>query len=189
MAISGYSYEEAHPSPCTNIRGVPLPGRSCQRTRQFAVDEKKDSIELSILAEFKDVSIFALKPADKAQMYRFLLFTDHRWSCLDLIPFNEYTTKQAKVRDLALFNMALDSKLRGCDLVKLKVSDVAYGHSVSGRATVLQQKTGSPVQFELTKGTREAVAAWIKMAHLRSSDYLFQSRVGSLRHISTRITP
>ncbi|WLS81065.1 tyrosine-type recombinase/integrase (plasmid) [Erwinia pyri] len=89
---------------------------------------------------------------------------------------------EGKVRDLALFNMALDSKLRGCDLVKLKVSDVAYGHSVSGRATVLQQKTGSPVQFELTKGTREAVAAWI----IRSSDYLFQSRVGSSRYISTR---
>ncbi len=93
---------------------------------------------------------------------------------------------EGKVRDLALFNMALDCKLRGCDLVKLKVSDVAYGHSVSGRATVLQQKTGSPVQFELTKGTGEDVAAWIKMAHLRSSDYLFQSRVGSSRHISTR---
>ncbi|MBT8499084.1 hypothetical protein DH20_04560 [Pantoea agglomerans] len=93
---------------------------------------------------------------------------------------------EGKVRDLALFNMALDSKLRGCDLVKLKVSDVAYGQSVSGRATVLQQKTGSPVQFELTKGTKEAVAALIKMAHLRSSDYLFQSRVGSSRHISTR---
>lgn len=93
---------------------------------------------------------------------------------------------EGKVRDLALFNMALDSKLRGCDLVKLKVSDVDYGHSVSGRATVLQQKTGSPVQFELTKGTRESVAAWIKMAHLRSSDYLFQSRVGSSQHISTR---
>ena len=93
---------------------------------------------------------------------------------------------EGKVRDLALFNMALDSKLRGCDLVKLKVSDVAYGNSVSGRATVLQQKTGSPVQFELTKGTREAVAAWIKMAQLRSADFLFQSRVGSSRHISTR---
>lgn len=54
--------------------------------------------------------------------------------------------------------MTLDSKLRGCDLVKLKVSDVAYGNFVSSRATVLQQKIGSPVQFELTKGTREAVA-------------------------------
>jgi len=93
---------------------------------------------------------------------------------------------EGKVRDLTLFYMALDSKLRGCDLVKLKVFDIAYGHSVSGRATVLQQKTGSPVQFELTKGTREAVAAWIKMAQLSNSDYLFQSRVGSSRHISTR---
>lgn len=68
---------------------------------------------------------------------------------------------EGKTRDLALFNMALDSKLRGCDLVTLKVSDVAYGSSVSSRATVLQQKTGSPVQFEITKGTREAVAALI----------------------------
>lgn len=93
---------------------------------------------------------------------------------------------EGKVRDLALFNMDLDSKLRGCDQVKLNVSDVAYGHSVSGRATALQQKTVSPVQFVLTKGTRDAVAAWIKMAHLRSNDYLFQSRVGSSRHISTR---
>jgi len=55
--------------------------------------------------------------------------------------------------------MALNSKLRGCDLVKLKVSDVAYGQTISGRATVMQQKTVSPVQFELTKGTREVVAA------------------------------
>lgn len=55
--------------------------------------------------------------------------------------------------------MALDSKLRGCELVKLIVSDVAYGSSVSSRAMVLQQKTGSPMQFEITKGTREAVAA------------------------------
>ena len=62
---------------------------------------------------------------------------------------------KVKTRDLALFNIFLDSKLRGCDLVKLKVSDVAYGSSVSSRATVLQQKTGSPVQFEITKGTEK----------------------------------
>ena len=68
---------------------------------------------------------------------------------------------EGKTRDLALFNMAIDSKLRSCVLVKLKVSDAAYGNSVSSRATVLQQKTGSPVQFEITKGTREAVAALI----------------------------
>lgn len=93
---------------------------------------------------------------------------------------------EGKTRDLALFNMALDSKLRGCDLVKLKVSDVAYGSSVSSRATVLQQKTGSPVQFEITKGTREAVTALIKLGNLHSNDFLFRSRVGTNQHISTR---
>lgn len=93
---------------------------------------------------------------------------------------------EEKVRDLALFNMALDSKLRGGVLVKLKVSDVTYEHSVSGGATVLQQKAGRPVQFELTRGTREAIAAWLKMAHLRSNDYLFKTRIGSSQHISTR---
>jgi len=93
---------------------------------------------------------------------------------------------EGKTRDLALFNMVLDSKLRGCDLVKLKVSDVAYSSSVSSRATVLQQKTGSPVQFEITKGTREAVAALIKLGNLHSKDFLFPSRVGTNRHISTR---
>ena len=88
---------------------------------------------------------------------------------------------EGKTRVLALFN----SKLRGCDLVKVKVSDVAYGSTVSSSATVLQQKTGNPVQFELTKGTREAVAALIKLGNLYSKDYLFQSRVGSCQHIST----
>lgn len=93
---------------------------------------------------------------------------------------------EGETRDLALFNMALDSKLRGCDLVKLKVSDVAYGGSVSSRATVLQQKTGSPVQFEITKGTREAVSALIKLGNLHSKDYLFRTRVGTNQHISPR---
>lgn len=63
-------------------------------------------------------------------------------------------------RDLALFNMALDSKLRGCDLVKLLVSDVMSGSVVMRRALVTQQKTGSPVQFEITEGTRKSVLDW-----------------------------
>lgn len=92
---------------------------------------------------------------------------------------------EGKTRDLALFNMALDSKLRGCDLVKLKVSDVAYGSSVSSRATVLTENR-QPCQFEITKGTREAVSALIKLGNLRSKDYLFRSRVGTNQHISTR---
>ncbi len=93
---------------------------------------------------------------------------------------------EGKARELDLFNMALNSKLRGCDLVKLKVSDIAYGISVSSKVTVLQLKTGNPVQFELTKGTREAVAALIKLGNLHSKDFLFRSRIGTNQHISTR---
>src|SRR5688572_9400989 len=70
-------------------------------------------------------------------------------------------------REPALFNLALDSKLRGCDLVTLRVGDVAQGKRVSVRAMVLQRKTQRPVQFELTEQTREAIAAWIAKAQLR----------------------
>jgi hypothetical protein len=66
-----------------------------------------------------------------------------------------------KTRDLALFNCAIDAKLRGCDLVKLRVSDVAPGGSLRQRATVVQQKTGRPVPFEITEPAREALAAWL----------------------------
>ena len=80
-------------------------------------------------------------------------------------------------RDLALFDLGIDSKLRSCDLVKLRVRDVCHGGQVSSRAIVLQQKTQRPIQFEITPATREAVAAWIKSAALRSDDYLFPSRL------------
>lgn len=93
---------------------------------------------------------------------------------------------QGNVRDLALFNLALDSKLRGCDLVKLKVSDVAYGQSVMPRAHVVQQKTNTPVQFEITKGTRKSIQAWIAKAQLKSGDFLFKSRIHKSDHITTR---
>lgn len=91
-----------------------------------------------------------------------------------------------KTRDLALFNLALDSKLRGCDLVKLRVSDVAYGQSVSPRAHIIQQKTNTPVQFEITKGTRESIQRWIHKAKLKPSDFLFKSRIHNSDHITTR---
>jgi len=89
-------------------------------------------------------------------------------------------------RDLALFNLALDSKLRACDLVKLRVSDVMHGNSISKRAMVLQQKTRQPVRFEITDQTRSAVSVWIDCAQLRSQDYLFPSRSNSSDHLSTR---
>jgi integrase len=73
-----------------------------------------------------------------------------------------------RARDLALFSLAIDSKLRGCDLVRLKVVDVAHGGEVSRRAMVLQRKSGSPVRFEITEQTRTAVADWIAKRRLAS---------------------
>ena len=91
-----------------------------------------------------------------------------------------------KVRELALFNLALDSKLRSCDLVRLRVRDIAHGTQVSKRAMILQQKTQQPVQFEITEQTRQALSAWIDQAQLASDDYLFPSRMNKSPHISTR---
>jgi integrase len=91
-----------------------------------------------------------------------------------------------RIRDLALFNCAIDAKLRGCDLVKLRVSDVASGASLLQRATVIQQKTGRPVPFEITDPTREAIAAWLKIRGPRQDDWLFPSRSRPGGHISTR---
>lgn len=91
-----------------------------------------------------------------------------------------------KIRDLALFDCALDAKLRGCDLVKLRVSDVAQGGAVRQRTTVLQQKTGRPVPFEITEATREALVAWLSLRGRRQDDWLFPSRSRAGEHITTR---
>jgi integrase len=91
-----------------------------------------------------------------------------------------------KIRDLALFNLAIDSKLRSCDLVKLRVSDVAHGIHILKRAMVMQQKTQRPVQFEITDKTRTALTHWIERANLSGSDYLFKGQTNSKGHISTR---
>jgi integrase len=91
-----------------------------------------------------------------------------------------------RVRDLALFNLAIDSKLRGCDLVGLRVHDVIHGTHVAARAIVMQKKTQRPVQFEITEQTRDAVAAWIATAHLKPEQFLFPSRVTESPHLSTR---
>jgi integrase len=91
-----------------------------------------------------------------------------------------------KVRDLALFNLAIDSKLRGCDLLSLKVSDIAQGRRIMHRAIVMQRKTHRPVQFEVTDITRQAVLAWIDYAKLSNNAFLFPSRVADSPHLSTR---
>ena len=87
---------------------------------------------------------------------------------------------------LALFNLAIDSKLRSCDLVKLKVADVSQMGVISSRAMVLQQKTQQPVQFEITQGTRDALQAYLSSIATEPNDYLFKSRITSSKHLSTR---
>ena len=91
-----------------------------------------------------------------------------------------------RTRDLALFNLAIDSKLRGCDLVALRVHDVVQGSHIASRAIVMQKKTQRPVQFEITEQTRDVVAAWIAAAHLKPEQFLFPSRVSASPHLSTR---
>jgi integrase len=91
-----------------------------------------------------------------------------------------------RIRDLALFNLAIDSKLRSCDLVKLQVTDIAHGSHILKRTMVMQQKTQSPVQFEITQKTRTALTHWIEQANLSGSDYLFKGHTSTKGHISTR---
>jgi hypothetical protein len=90
---------------------------------------------------------------------------------------------ESRVRELALINLGIDSKLRGCDLVALRVRDVCHGDQVATRAIVMQHKTQRPVQFEITQATRDAaLQAWIRQAMLKPEDFLFPSRLRGRRH-------
>lgn len=91
-----------------------------------------------------------------------------------------------RVRDLALFNLAIDSKLRGCDLVHLCVENVMQDDQVRTRALISQRKTGAPVQFEITEQARAAVAAWLRGRDLKASDWFFPSRVDKRKPMTTR---
>lgn len=91
-----------------------------------------------------------------------------------------------RTRDLALFNMAIDSKLRACDLVRLRVRDIAQGGQVARRAIVMQRKTQRSVRFEIAEQAREAVQRWLHEANLKSGQYLFPSRIRQGSHITTR---
>ena len=93
---------------------------------------------------------------------------------------------EENLRELALFNLAIDSKLRGCDLLKLRVSDVMQAGRVRSRTQIILQKTQQPVQFEITEQTRGSLNDWISEAHLASSDYLFPTRIRGSTHLSTR---
>ena len=93
---------------------------------------------------------------------------------------------EGRPRDLAMFNLAIDSKLRGCDVVALKVENVAPGGYAVDRATVRQKKTGQPVRFELTEQTRDAVDDYLKAAGKQPGEFLFSGRHGPGRSMSTR---
>jgi integrase len=89
-------------------------------------------------------------------------------------------------RDLVIFNLAIDSKLRASDLVKLRLDDICSGAKVRHRATIVQKKTGRPVQFEITEQSRTSVEASLPMLRATGSRYLFPSRLHASPHISTR---
>jgi len=91
-----------------------------------------------------------------------------------------------RIRDLALFNLALAGKLHVCDLVALRVDDVALNGRVRSRATIMQRKTGRPVQFEITEQAREAVARWLEQRELHRGEPPFPSRINRARPMTTR---
>jgi len=93
---------------------------------------------------------------------------------------------QERNRELALFNLAIDSKLRACDLMELTVADIAQGGRVQSRARVVQRKTGRPVQFEITDQTRQSLESWLAQTDSRPSDYIFPSRAVNSLHLSRR---
>jgi integrase len=93
---------------------------------------------------------------------------------------------EGRARDLAMFNLAIDSKLRGCDVVAIKVEDVAASGYTADRATVRQKKTGRPVRFELSEQIRQAVDDYLKAANKKPGEFLFTRRSGAERGMTTR---
>jgi integrase len=93
---------------------------------------------------------------------------------------------ERRLRDLALFDIALDSKLRGCDVVALRVRDILAAGTLRRRAIVVQQKTGRPVHFEITEQARRSLSDWLKARRGCPEDWLFPSRMRPDRHLSTR---
>lgn len=97
-----------------------------------------------------------------------------------------FLDEHRRLRDRALFDLAIDSKLRGCDIVRLRIGDVAAVGAIRKRATIIQKKTGKPAQFELTDGTRKSLLAWLERRGGSVECFLFPSRIDYLGHLSTR---
>ena len=97
-----------------------------------------------------------------------------------------FLDREGRMRDRALFDLAIDSKLRGCDLVKIKIGTLVTGQEIRTRSMVIQQKTGRPVQFEITADVRASLLAWLERRGGTIEDYAFPSRVDHADHLSAR---
>ncbi len=97
-----------------------------------------------------------------------------------------FLDRERRLRDRALFDLAIDSKLRGCDLVRLSIGDLVAGADIRTRAIVVQKKTGRPVQFELTADVRASLLAWLERRGGSVADFVFPSRIDHANHMSTR---
>lgn len=104
----------------------------------------------------------------------------------DIWAIQFYLDEHKRLRDRALFDLAIDSKLRGCDVVKLRIGDLVSGRTIRNSATVIQQKTGRPVQFEIMAEACKSLTAWLERRRGSLNDFVFSSRVGYMGHISTR---
>ena len=97
-----------------------------------------------------------------------------------------FLDRHGRVRDRALFDLAVDSKLRGCDVVKVKIGEIVAGGEIRNRAIVVQRKTGKPVQFELMQDARASLLGWLERREGSLDDYVFPSRIDHANHLSTR---
>lgn len=104
----------------------------------------------------------------------------------DIWAIRFYLDEHKRLRDRALFDLAIDSKLRGCDLVKIRIGDIMSAGSFRDRATVIQQKTDRPVQFEIMTEARKSLKAWLDRRGGTIRNFVFPSRIDYLGHLSTR---
>ena len=104
----------------------------------------------------------------------------------DIWAIRFFLDEHRRLRDRALFDLAIDSKLRGCDLVRLKIGDIAAAGAIRNRATIIQKKTSKPVQFEITRDTRCTLETWLRHRGGSIDSFVFPSRIDYLGHLSTR---
>ena len=102
------------------------------------------------------------------------------------LAFRIWLDRERRLRDRTMFDLAIDSKLRGCDIVKVKIRDLVSRGGVWSRAIVIQQRTGRSVQFKLLEHARNSIFAWLERRGGMLDDFVFPSRIDHADHISTR---